>query len=366
MGIVRPDESRRMEIEELRRMLLSYAGVYRRKDEEAFRLSGPAMPLEQDDKLVCVIGGVSYLGIAIVNQLLLRGYSVRILVDNEEDLDKLREMENSGEMRGPNNSNVVEGVMARLTEVEDLSEAFNGCRGVFQTAAFIDPAGLSGYSKSMAEVEVMASKNVLEACASTSSVRYCVLTSSLLTCIWQDHCLNNTSRRIDHESWSNDSICTTKKLWYALGKLRAERAAWEIAKETGLKLATICPGLITGPEFRNRNPTPTIAYLKGAREMYRKGLLATVDVNALAKAHVTVYEEMKNTAHGRYVCFNKVLTTPEEVENLARETGIDIGTIIDDDDALNDPDSSKDRIQLSDLKLNRLMSRTFRCLDYLN
>lgn len=83
MGIVRPDESRRMEIEELRRMLLSCAGVYRRKEEEALRLSGPAMPLEQDDKLVCVIGGVSYLGIAIVNQLLLRGYSVRILVDNE-------------------------------------------------------------------------------------------------------------------------------------------------------------------------------------------------------------------------------------------------------------------------------------------
>lgn len=66
-----------------------------------------------------------------------------------EDLDKLREMETSGEMRGPNNSNVVEGVMARLTEVEGLSEAFNGCRGVFQTAAFIDPAGLSGYSVSL-------------------------------------------------------------------------------------------------------------------------------------------------------------------------------------------------------------------------
>lgn len=53
------------------------------------------------------------------------------------------------------------------------------------------------------------------------------------------------------------------QLWYALGKLRAEKAAWRIANERGLKLTTICPALITGPEFCRRNPTATIAYLKG-------------------------------------------------------------------------------------------------------
>lgn len=53
------------------------------------------------------------------------------------------------------------------------------------------------------------------------------------------------------------------QLWYALGKMRAEKAAWRIAKEKGLKLTTICPALITGPEFCPRNPTSTIAYLKG-------------------------------------------------------------------------------------------------------
>lgn len=48
-----------------------------------------------------------------------------------------------------------------------------------------------------------------------------------------------------------------------MGKLRAEKVAWTIAKENGLKLATLCPGLITGPNFCRRNPTATIAYLKG-------------------------------------------------------------------------------------------------------
>ena len=48
-----------------------------------------------------------------------------------------------------------------------------------------------------------------------------------------------------------------------MGKLRAEKAAWRVAEERGLKLTTICPGLIRGPEFFNRNTTSTIAYLKG-------------------------------------------------------------------------------------------------------
>lgn len=61
----------------------------------------------------------------------------------------------------------------------------------------------------------------------------------------------------------------TMQLWYALGKLRAEKAAWSLAKEKRLKLATICPGLITGPDFFNRNPTATIAYLKGIISTYR-------------------------------------------------------------------------------------------------
>lgn len=39
-------------------------------------------------------------------------------------------------------------ITAKLTEIESLSMAFQGCRGVFHTSAFVDPAGLSGYTVS--------------------------------------------------------------------------------------------------------------------------------------------------------------------------------------------------------------------------
>lgn len=353
MGIVRTEESKKLELEELRRMLVACAGIQRRKDQEEFKGVRVSSKENKDDvleKLVCVTSGVSYLGLAIVNKLLLRGYSVRIIVENEEDINMLREMETSGEMRTISNN--VSAVMAKLTEVESLAEAFQGCRGVFHTSSFTDPAGLSGYSKSMAEIEVKANENVMNACARTPSVRKCVLTSSLVACLWRDNAQNDVSSVINHDCWSDETLCTDKKLWYALGKLRAEKVAWTIAKENGLKLATLCPGLITGPNFCRRNPTATIAYLKGAQEMYSNGILAIVDVDRLAGAQVCVFEEMDKNAHGRYLCFDNVIGR-DEAENIARETGMPINKICGNGDI-------EARFELSNKKLCCLMSRTLR------
>ncbi|CAA3005929.1 cinnamoyl- reductase-like SNL6 isoform X2 [Olea europaea subsp. europaea] len=357
MGILRLHETENAEIDEFRRMLLSCAAGHRRKDGDDLRDRDPVGAGNGDvlEKLVCVTSGVSYLGIAVVKQLLVHGYSVRIIVDNE-DVAKLGEMEISGEMRLTNS--IIEIVMAKLTEIESLANAFDGCRGVFHTAGFIDPSGLSGYSKAMADIEVNASKNVVEACAITPSVRNCLLTSSLLTCIWRDNSRDGLPSLIDHSCWSDESFCLNRKLWCALGKLRAEKSAWEVAKESGVKLATICPGLITGPDFYRRSPTSTVAYLKGVQDMFADGLLATVDVNRLAEAHVCIFEGMKKTASGRYICFDRIIESGEEIENLARETGINTSTITGGASS-----SNRARYELSNQKLFRQMSRTWRCFN---
>nr|XP_043606418.1 cinnamoyl-CoA reductase-like SNL6 isoform X2 [Erigeron canadensis] len=303
MGVVRTDESRRAEIEEFRKMLLSCSNggvalkVITQNETNHPRLltDNPAYEQATHQKLVCVTSGVSFLGIAIVKQLLVRGYAVRIIVDNQEDVERLREIENSEEIiiRGNtssnnnNNINQIGVVVAKLNELKSLMEAFDGCHAVFHTTAFIDPSGFSGYS-----------------------------------------------------------------LWYALGKLKAEKASWRIAVEKELKLATICSGLITGPRYICTNPSSTIAYLKGGQDMYADGLLATIDVNKLAEIHVKVLEGMNKTGGGRYVCFDKVIRCPDEVQRLERETGVHINT--SSNDALF-------RFELSNRKLDRLMSQVNRC-----
>lgn len=83
MRIVRATETFSAELKEF-----MCAAVQRRRDDDGFRgsrggKSRNAMDLDSDsgNRLVCVTGGVSYLGRAIVKRLLVHGYSVRIVVD---------------------------------------------------------------------------------------------------------------------------------------------------------------------------------------------------------------------------------------------------------------------------------------------
>jgi hypothetical protein len=91
MGILGAEESMgSMELEELHRMLVARANPERRKDGDEFKevrvSSEAAMDADDVEKLVvCVTSGVSYLGLAIVKELLVRRYSVRIIAENQGD-----------------------------------------------------------------------------------------------------------------------------------------------------------------------------------------------------------------------------------------------------------------------------------------
>lgn len=326
---------------------------------------------------VCVTSGISFLGFAVANRLLSRGYTVRLLLDTQEDLEKVREMgmlydggDDDDDDMGISSNNTsstnrewasgasATAVVADMMDVDSLCEAFAGCSCVFHTSAFTDPTGVSGYSKNMAEIEARTATRVIEACVRTQSVRKCVFTSSLLACIWRQNSPQNSRLPtiVDENWWSDESLCRDRKLWFALGKTMAEKAAWRAARGRDLKLVTLCPGLVSGPGFRRRNSTASIAYLKGAQEMFRDGLLATVDVSKLADAHVGVYEAMARTACGRYICFDRVIRRVEDVAELERHLGIPNRTSI-----ASSSDQPPTWFELSKRKLSRLMSSSRRC-----
>ncbi|KAG2384257.1 Tetraketide alpha-pyrone reductase [Vigna angularis] len=261
MGVMCTWESEKTEMEAFCRKLVVAAG----KDDEGGRNHHLVSYYEDGDEKgtwLCVTSGVSYVGLALVNHLLQLGYSLRITVENPEEMEKVKEIEKTAEGK-------LEAIMAKLTDIDGLEKAFQG------------------------------------SCARTASIKRCVFTSSLAACVWQDTAQSDHTPVINHGSWSSESFCIEKKLWYALGKMRAEKAAWRIAIERGF--TTICPALITRPQFCHRNPTATIAYLKGGQEMYSLGLLVTVDVTKLAEAHASVLKAMNSNASGRYICFDKVI-----------------------------------------------------------
>ncbi|RLN31070.1 cinnamoyl-CoA reductase 1-like [Panicum miliaceum] len=135
MGVLRSTQSLEAEVEEMRAALL-LRGAAAKRVARADEAAGA------EARTVCVTGGTSFVGFAVVDRLLRHGYNVRLALETQEDLDKLREME----MFGENGRDGVWTVMANVMDPVSLHEAFTGCVGVFHTSSLVDPGGISGYT----------------------------------------------------------------------------------------------------------------------------------------------------------------------------------------------------------------------------
>nr|UUJ74921.1 cinnamoyl-CoA reductase [Cephalotaxus hainanensis] len=248
-------------------------------------------------KAVCVMDASSYVGLWIVKGLLHRGYTVHATVQNRGEVESLMKL--SGER--------LKILYADMLDYHSIVDALSGCSGLFYT---FDPAQ---YDEMMAEVEVRAAHNVLEACAHTETIEKVVFTSSLAAVVWGDD--RNSISDLHEKHWSDAILCRKLKLWYALAKTLSEKTAWALAMDRGVNMVTINAGLVVGPGSAYKTSGSTIAYLKGAAQMYENGMLASADVKFVAEAHISAFENP--SAYGRYICFNQIVNNAQNADNLA-------------------------------------------------
>ncbi|RRT80359.1 hypothetical protein BHE74_00035217 [Ensete ventricosum] len=90
--------------------------------------------------------------------------------------------------------------------------------------------------------------------------------------------------------------------------------------------------------------------------MFAQGLLVTVDVEKLAGAHVSIYEAMSSHAGGRYICYDRVIGSGEEAEELERRLGIPSRILLSGETAASCSPASSSSSELSNQKLFRLMN----------
>ena len=94
--------------------------------------------------------------------------------------------------------------------------------------------------------------------------------------------------------------------------------------------------------------------------MFRRGVLATEDVNEMAEAHVGVYQDMDYGACGRYISYGKIITTLEEAIQL--ETSLKMHGLLSGETAGQLVSGEADEIppNLSNSKLTKLLDRASR------
>ncbi|XP_022757251.1 cinnamoyl-CoA reductase-like SNL6 [Durio zibethinus] len=248
---------------------------------------------------VCVMDASGRLGSTLVERLLQSGYTVHAAVQGHGDL----------KFNGVASENKKLKIFhADPFDYQSIIDALKGCSGLFY--AFEPPEDQPTYDEFMAEVEVRAAHNVIEACAQTETIDKVVFTSSVTTVVWRDSPQTTTSD-LDERHWSDVNFCRKFKLWHALSKTLAEKAAWALAMDRGINMVSINSGLMMEPHLSITHP-----YLKGAAEMYECGTFVTVDLNFLVDAHICVFEDV--SSYGRYLCFDHAITSHEDAIQLAR------------------------------------------------
>lgn len=290
------------------------------------------------NKTVCVMDASGRLGSSLVHRLLHRGYTVHAALHSHGEI-MLQAVEELG--LPASNTKKLKMLRSDLWDYHSIIEALKGCSALFY--CFEPPSDHPSYDEYMAEVEVRAAHNVLEACAQTESIQKVVFTSSVTALIWRDD-LTSTSSDFDETYWTDINFCKKFKLWHGLSKTLAEKTAWALAKDRGLNMVSINGGLLMAPHLTITNP-----YLKGAAEMYENGVLVTVDLKYLVDAHICVLED--TSAFGRYLCFDCVINCNQDALELARM----LLPTSQSPSPLSFDDTTVYQQRISNKKLNKLM-----------
>ncbi|XP_016201130.1 cinnamoyl-CoA reductase-like SNL6 [Arachis ipaensis] len=248
---------------------------------------------------VCVMDASAHLGFALVHTLLHRGYTVHASFQTQgEDMLK-------GISTDPNKLKIFR---SDPFDYQSIMDSLKGCSALFYS--FQPPSDQPDYDEYMADVEVRAAHNVLEACAQTESIEKVVFTSSATAVVWRED-RKSMELDLDERHWSDVNFCRKFKLWHAMSKTMAEKTAWALAMDRGMNMVSINAGLLMSPDLSISNP-----YLRGAAEMYEDGVFVTVDLPFLVDAHICVYEDV--SSYGRYLCFNHIINTQDDALRLAR------------------------------------------------
>ncbi|KAL5543339.1 hypothetical protein UlMin_007123 [Ulmus minor] len=242
-------------------------------------------------KMICVTGASGYIASWLVKLLLDRGYTIKASVRDPNDPKKtehLLSLDGAKER--------LHLFKASLMDEGSFDSAIDGCEAVFHTASpvfftAVDP------QKEIIDPAVKGTLSVLRSCAKAQSVKRVVITSSLASFIRNGKPL--APDVVVDETWFSDTaFCEKLKIWYQLSKTLAEEVAWKFAKENGIDLVTINPGLVIGPLLQpTLSSSVEMVILNGAKA-FPNAVYNFVDVRDVALAHILAFEVA--SANGRY------------------------------------------------------------------
>jgi len=266
--------------------------------------------------IVLVTGAASFVGKRIVLELLTRGYAVRGTMRDLKRADQVTEavrphLKGAGVSLGDDLSFVA----CDLLQDMGWGEAMEGVSSVIHTASPF-PFHTPSDPNEVIAPAVEGTRRVLRA-AYVAGVGKAVLTSSGVA-IMYGHDAASGVEHYDESHWSNlDDPALTP---YNRSKTMAERAAWELAEETGLALAVINPTMVMGPLLDRQLATSTQLIwrmLSGRVPAVPNTGIGIVDIRDVAEMHVNALANPASVGK-RHFASSEFLMLQEVAMHLAK------------------------------------------------
>ncbi|MEL6441452.1 MAG: NAD-dependent epimerase/dehydratase family protein [Cyanobacteria bacterium J06621_8] len=251
-------------------------------------------------KKVLVTGGLGFIGRHVVDLLLARGDSVRIL-DLAEPANPLPE---------------VEYIQGSIVDPALVRQSMKDVQLVFHLAAI---AGLWTRNKQdFITVNQLGTRNVLEAAAENPSLEKVVHTST--------ESILKSYRHQEPQAQIDESVNLTLEDMpgpYCQGKFLAEQEAFAAA-DRGLPVVIVNPTVPLGPgDYRLTPPTRMIlGFLNGDYPAFLNCTLNVIDVRDVAVGHLLAAERGK--IGDRYILGNVNLELSDLLISLNKLTGLDM------------------------------------------
>ena len=252
------------------------------------------------EKKVLVTGGLGFIGRHLVDLLLARGDSVRIL-----------------DIAEPNNPLPgVEYINGSIVDRDLVSRSLKEVQIVFHLAA---KAGLWTRHKSeFISVNQWGTKNVLEAALATPTIEKVIHTST--------ESILKSYRHRHYQTKIDESVKLTLEDMpgpYCQGKFLAEQEAFK-AVTMGLPVVIVNPTVPLGPgDYRLTPPSRMIlGFLNGNYPAFLDCILNVIDVRDVAMGHLLAQE--KGKIGERYILGNTNLQLSELLATLAELTGLEM------------------------------------------
>ncbi|UPL02888.1 hypothetical protein LCI18_013822 [Fusarium solani-melongenae] len=241
---------------------------------------------------IFITGSTGFIGSHVVALALESGYSVRLSVRKESQIQELKTRFHS------HGDRLEVLLLSDITDASAVGAALDGVEYVFHLASPMPGKG-SDFQSGYVDPAVRGTKAILQAAASAPSVQRVIIVSSILALIPLD---GLTKPGLEVHENSNESIPLDANmpfpegfighaLKYQASKILAHRATvnWIVENKPGFDLLTLHPALVVGNDMNQADATPTgMNALLMQSLMSDKPLIPSslVDVRDVALAHL--------------------------------------------------------------------------------